>query len=146
MDFTPFCCLRIGSTVTGGWGASSWSTRCCCVPFYFLPWAWWDWGPRVTRAVPPFPAYLGFLWMLLLVAYGQRDPSTYHFNRHLERSFTQGFSAVLGFQEFFTWANTTLMSNLYSHYPGTLPSPRMCVSPLVHIPKNRHGSLSPSAL
>ncbi|XP_039081859.1 polycystic kidney disease protein 1-like 2 [Hyaena hyaena] len=63
-------------------------------------------------------AYLGFLWMLLLVAYGQRDPSTYHFNRHLERSFTQGFSAVLGFQEFFTWANTTLMSNLYSHYPG----------------------------
>ncbi|XP_053067305.1 polycystic kidney disease protein 1-like 2 isoform X2 [Acinonyx jubatus] len=63
-------------------------------------------------------AYLGFLWMLLLVAYGQRDPSTYHFNRHLEHSFTQGFSAVLGFQEFFTWANTTLVSNLYSHYPG----------------------------
>ncbi|XP_078295351.1 polycystin-1-like protein 2 [Panthera onca] len=63
-------------------------------------------------------AYLGFLWMLLLVAYGQRDPSTYHFNRHLEHSFTQGFSAVLGFREFFTWANTTLVSNLYSHYPG----------------------------
>ncbi|KAF3817624.1 hypothetical protein GH733_012911 [Mirounga leonina] len=58
-------------------------------------------------------AYLGFLWMLLLVAYGQRDPSTYHFNRHLEHSFTQGFSAVLNFKEFFI-----LMSNLYSHYPG----------------------------
>ncbi|XP_072588067.1 polycystin-1-like protein 2 [Vulpes vulpes] len=63
-------------------------------------------------------AYLGFLWMLLLVAYGQRDPSTYHFNRHLEHSFTQGFSAVLSFKEFFMWANTTLVSNLYSHYPG----------------------------
>ncbi|XP_077919652.1 polycystin-1-like protein 2 [Halichoerus grypus] len=63
-------------------------------------------------------AHLGFLWMLLLVAYGQRDPSTYHFNRHLEHSFTQGFSAVLSFKEFFMWANTTLMSNLYSHYPG----------------------------
>uniref|UniRef100_M3YDV1 Polycystin-1-like protein 2 n=1 Tax=Mustela putorius furo TaxID=9669 RepID=M3YDV1_MUSPF len=63
-------------------------------------------------------AYLGFLWMLLLVAYGQRDPSTYHFNRHLEHSFTQGFSAVLSFREFFVWANTTLLSNLYSYYPG----------------------------
>ncbi|OWK15924.1 hypothetical protein Celaphus_00003976 [Cervus elaphus hippelaphus] len=63
-------------------------------------------------------AYLGFLWMLLLVAYGQRDPCAYHFNRHLEHSFTRGFSTVLSFQQFFTWANTTLMSNLYSHYPG----------------------------
>ncbi|XP_069871843.1 polycystin-1-like protein 2 [Dipodomys merriami] len=63
-------------------------------------------------------AYLGFLWMLLLVAYGQRDPSAYHFNRHLEHSFTQGFSAVLGFQGFFEWANTTLMNNLYGHHPG----------------------------
>ncbi|ELR47512.1 hypothetical protein M91_21384, partial [Bos mutus] len=62
-------------------------------------------------------AYLGFLWMLLLVAYGQRDPSAYHFNRHLEHSFTKGFSTVLSFQQFFTWANTTLVSNLYSHYP-----------------------------
>ncbi|XP_002917769.2 LOW QUALITY PROTEIN: polycystic kidney disease protein 1-like 2 [Ailuropoda melanoleuca] len=63
-------------------------------------------------------AHLGFLWMLLLVAYGQRDPSTYYFNRHLEHSFTHGFSAVLSFKEFFIWANTTLVSNLYSHYPG----------------------------
>ncbi|KAL1784629.1 polycystic kidney disease protein 1-like 2 [Sigmodon hispidus] len=63
-------------------------------------------------------AYLGFLWMLLLVAYGQRDPSAYHFNRHLEHSFTQGFSAVLGFREFFEWANTTLVKNLYGHQPG----------------------------
>ncbi|KAB0352703.1 hypothetical protein FD754_017560 [Muntiacus muntjak] len=63
-------------------------------------------------------AYLGFLWMLLLVTYGQRDPCAYHFNRHLERSFTRGFSTVLSFQQFFTWANTTLVSNLYSHYPG----------------------------
>ncbi|KAM5297461.1 LOW QUALITY PROTEIN: polycystin-1-like protein 2 [Glossophaga mutica] len=62
--------------------------------------------------------YLGFLWMLLLVAYGQRDPSACHLNRHLKHSFTQGFSAVLGFQEFFMWANTTLVRNLYSHHPG----------------------------
>jgi polycystin 1L2 len=62
--------------------------------------------------------------MLLLVAYGQRDPSAYHFHRHLEQSFTQAFSAVLGFQEFFEWANTTLMNNLYGHHPGTVPWPQ----------------------
>ncbi|XP_048210684.1 polycystic kidney disease protein 1-like 2 [Perognathus longimembris pacificus] len=63
-------------------------------------------------------AYLGFLWMLLLVAYGQRDPSAYHLHRHLEHSFTRGFSAVLSFQGFFEWANTTLMNNLYGPHPG----------------------------
>uniref|UniRef100_G3TAP4 Uncharacterized protein n=1 Tax=Loxodonta africana TaxID=9785 RepID=G3TAP4_LOXAF len=73
------------------------------------------------------PAYLGFLWMLLLVAYGQRDPSAYHFNRHLQHSFTQGFSDVLSFQEFFTWANTTLINNLYSHHPVFI-SDKKCFS------------------
>ncbi|XP_062032025.1 polycystin-1-like protein 2 [Lepus europaeus] len=63
-------------------------------------------------------ANVGFLWMLLLAAYGQRDPNAYHFNRHLEHSFTQGFSAVLSFQEFFKWANTTLMNNLFTHHSG----------------------------
>nr|Q7TN88.1 RecName: Full=Polycystin-1-like protein 2; Short=Polycystin-1L2; AltName: Full=PC1-like 2 protein; AltName: Full=Polycystic kidney disease protein 1-like 2; Flags: Precursor [Mus musculus]AAO32797.1 polycystic kidney disease 1-like 2 [Mus musculus] len=63
-------------------------------------------------------AYLAFLWMLLLVAYGQRDPNAYHFHRHLERSFSQGFSPVLGFRGFFEWANTTLVKNLYGHHPG----------------------------
>ncbi|XP_004626039.1 polycystic kidney disease protein 1-like 2 [Octodon degus] len=63
-------------------------------------------------------AYLGFLWMLLLAAYGQRDPSAYHFHRHLESSFTRGFSDVLGFPEFFEWANNTLVNNLYSLHPG----------------------------
>lgn len=89
---------------------------------HFLPWAWWDREPCLTSDCAS-SAYLGFLWMLLLVAYGQRDPNAYHFNRHLEHSFTQGFSAVLGFQEFFTWANTTLVSNLYSHHSGTVPLP-----------------------
>ncbi|XP_007516702.1 polycystin-1-like protein 2 [Erinaceus europaeus] len=62
--------------------------------------------------------HLGCQWMLLLVAYGQRDPSAYHFNKHLEDSFTQGFSDVLSFWGFFTWANTTLICNLYSCHPA----------------------------
>lgn len=84
-------------------------------------------GPLPDQGCLSLPVYVGFLWMLLLVAYGQRDPSAYHLNRHLEHSFTQGLSAVLGFQEFFTWANTTLLSNLYGHHPGAVPLPQdMC--------------------
>uniref|UniRef100_G1Q633 Uncharacterized protein n=1 Tax=Myotis lucifugus TaxID=59463 RepID=G1Q633_MYOLU len=64
------------------------------------------------------PVILSFSYMHTWASYGQRDPSAYHFNRHLKHSFTQGFSAVLGFQEFFMWANTTLVQNLYSHHPG----------------------------
>ncbi|XP_030083568.2 polycystic kidney disease protein 1-like 2 [Serinus canaria] len=63
-------------------------------------------------------AYLGFLWMLLLVAYGQRDPNSYYLNKHIEDSFTDGFHDVYSYQDFFTWANTTLLKNLYGTYKG----------------------------
>ncbi|NXX70741.1 PK1L2 protein, partial [Spizella passerina] len=63
-------------------------------------------------------AYLGFLWMLLLVAYGQRDPNSYYLNKHIEESFTDGFHDVYSYQDFFTWANTTLLRNLYGSYKG----------------------------
>uniref|UniRef100_G3VUE5 Polycystic kidney disease protein 1-like 2 n=1 Tax=Sarcophilus harrisii TaxID=9305 RepID=G3VUE5_SARHA len=63
-------------------------------------------------------AYIGFLWMLLLIAYGQRDPNAYYLNRHLENSFSTGLQGVLSFQEFFVWAKTTLLHNLYSSYSG----------------------------
>ncbi|NXA11711.1 PK1L2 protein, partial [Sapayoa aenigma] len=62
--------------------------------------------------------YIGFLWMLLLVAYGQRDPNSYYLNKHIEDSFTGGFHDVYSYQDFFTWANTTLLKNLYGSYKG----------------------------
>ncbi|XP_067853685.1 polycystin-1-like protein 2 [Heptranchias perlo] len=63
-------------------------------------------------------AYLGFLWMLLLVAYGQRDPNSYYLNKAIENSFTSGFDDILGYSDFFKWANSTLISNLFGFYPG----------------------------
>ncbi|KAM6380599.1 polycystin-1-like protein 3 [Pluvialis apricaria] len=63
-------------------------------------------------------AYLGFLWMLLLVAYGQRDPNSYYLNKHIENSFTDGFDDVYSYRDFFSWANTTLVKNLYGSYKG----------------------------
>uniref|UniRef100_A0ACB8EA10 Uncharacterized protein n=1 Tax=Sphaerodactylus townsendi TaxID=933632 RepID=A0ACB8EA10_9SAUR len=63
-------------------------------------------------------AYLGFLWMLLLVAYGQRDPNSYYLNKHIESSFTDGFQDIFSYQDFFKWARTTLVSSLYGPYQG----------------------------
>ncbi|XP_056382167.1 polycystic kidney disease protein 1-like 2 [Hyla sarda] len=73
---------------------------------------------KVFALIREILAYFGFLWMLLLVAYGQRDPNSYYLNMHIENSFTNGLDKVCSYQEFFTWANTTLISNLYGTYPG----------------------------
>ncbi|XP_068117923.1 polycystin-1-like protein 2 [Hyperolius riggenbachi] len=73
---------------------------------------------KVFALIREILAYLGFLWMLLLVAYGQRDPNSYYLNKHIEHSFTDGLGQVCSYQDFFTWANTTLINNLYGSYAG----------------------------
>ncbi|XP_040185090.1 polycystic kidney disease protein 1-like 2 [Rana temporaria] len=73
---------------------------------------------KVFALIREILAYLGFLWMLLLVAYGQRDPNSYYLNKHIEGSFTDGMGKVCSYQDFFNWANTTLINNLYGTHPG----------------------------
>lgn len=63
-------------------------------------------------------AYLGFMWMLLLVAYGQRDPNAYFLNQHVQQSFTNGTSDMMSLNDVFMWTNTTLLSSLFGQYPG----------------------------
>ncbi|KAF7660849.1 hypothetical protein LDENG_00274430 [Lucifuga dentata] len=62
--------------------------------------------------------YLGFLWMLLLVAYGQRDPSAFLLSKHIRQSFSKGTSDSMSIGDVFIWANTSLLSNLFGIYPG----------------------------
>uniref|UniRef100_A0A3B5Q509 Polycystic kidney disease protein 1-like 2 n=1 Tax=Xiphophorus maculatus TaxID=8083 RepID=A0A3B5Q509_XIPMA len=61
--------------------------------------------------------YMGFMWVLLLVAYGQRDPNAYFLSRHIRQSFSKGISNTMSIQDVFNWANTTLLSNLYGDHP-----------------------------
>lgn len=63
-------------------------------------------------------AYMGFMWMLLLVAYGQRDPNAYFLTQHIRQSFSKGISDTMSIQDVFNWANTTLLSNLFGEHPG----------------------------
>ncbi|KAM6955775.1 polycystin-1-like protein 2 [Lycodopsis pacificus] len=62
--------------------------------------------------------YMGFMWMLLLVAYGQRDPNAFFLNRHIRDSFSGKISDSMSLGDVFTWANTSLLSNLFGVYPG----------------------------
>ncbi|XP_041077005.1 polycystic kidney disease protein 1-like 2 [Polyodon spathula] len=73
---------------------------------------------KVFALIREIVAYIGFLWMLLLVAYGQRDPNGYFLTSHIRQSFTSGLSDSMKHGDFFNWAKSTLLSNLYGPYPG----------------------------
>ncbi|XP_015245063.1 PREDICTED: polycystic kidney disease protein 1-like 2 [Cyprinodon variegatus] len=62
--------------------------------------------------------YIGFMWMLLLVAYGQKDGNAFLLKRHIRNSFSKGVQNSMTLQDVFTWANTTLLKNLFGSYPG----------------------------
>ncbi|KAI3355890.1 hypothetical protein L3Q82_004434 [Scortum barcoo] len=74
---------------------------------------------EVRKCMCPFvAAYVLFLWMLLLVAYGQRDPNAYLLNQHIRNSFSTAISDSMSLGDVFTWANTSLLNNLFGVYPG----------------------------
>ena len=63
-------------------------------------------------------AYMGFMWVLLLVAYGQRDPNAYFLTQHIRQSFSRDVADSMSIQDVFNWANSTLLSNLFGEHPG----------------------------
>nr|XP_046201462.1 polycystic kidney disease protein 1-like 2 [Oncorhynchus gorbuscha] len=73
---------------------------------------------KVFALIKEILTYMGFMWMLLLVAYGQRDPNAYFLTQHIRQSFSQGISDSMSHKDVFTWANTSLLSNLFGEYPG----------------------------
>nr|XP_054588101.1 polycystic kidney disease protein 1-like 2 isoform X1 [Nothobranchius furzeri] len=73
---------------------------------------------KVFSLIREILVYMGFMWVLLLVAYGQRDPNSYFLTRHIRQSFSKGISSTMSIQDMFNWANSTLLSNLYGNHPG----------------------------
>lgn len=63
-------------------------------------------------------AYIGFMWMLLLVVYGQRDPNAFFLNQHIRKSFSSNITASMSADDVLTWANTSLLTHLFGKYPG----------------------------
>ncbi|CAL8267238.1 unnamed protein product [Lota lota] len=62
--------------------------------------------------------YVGFMWMLLLVAYSQRDPNAFYLSQHIRSSFSRQTSSSMTYSQVFSWANGTLLNNLFGDYPG----------------------------
>lgn len=56
--------------------------------------------------------------MLLLVAYGQRDPNAYYLTKHIEQSFKRGIADSMTYKDVFTWANTTLLNSVFGKQTG----------------------------
>nr|XP_057945528.1 polycystin-1-like protein 2 isoform X3 [Doryrhamphus excisus] len=73
---------------------------------------------KVFALIREILAYMGFMWMLLLVAYGQRDPNAYFLTQHIRQSFSKGIADTMSIQDVFNWANTTLLSSLFGDHPG----------------------------
>ncbi|XP_068452137.1 polycystin-1-like protein 2 [Clinocottus analis] len=73
---------------------------------------------KVFGLIREILAYMGFMWMLLLVAYGQRDPNAYFLTQHIRQSFSRGISDSMSIQDMFNWANTTLLSNVFGEHLG----------------------------
>lgn len=61
--------------------------------------------------------------MLLLVAYGQRDPNAFYLTQHIQQSFRTGIADSMTYKDVFTWANTTLLNKVFGQQPGI---PFMC--------------------
>ncbi|KAL2088543.1 hypothetical protein ACEWY4_015442 [Coilia grayii] len=73
---------------------------------------------KVFALIREIVIYMGFMWMLLLVAYGQRDPNAYYLTQHIQQSFSSGITDSMSHKEVFTWVNTSLLNNIFGQYPG----------------------------
>ncbi|XP_073691874.1 polycystin-1-like protein 2 [Garra rufa] len=73
---------------------------------------------KVFALIREILIYVGFLWMLLLVAYGQRDPHAYYLTHHIRQSFSNGISETMNHKDILNWAKSSLLSNLFGEYPG----------------------------
>ncbi|XP_058257289.1 polycystin-1-like protein 2 [Hemibagrus wyckioides] len=73
---------------------------------------------KVFALIREILIYVGFLWMLLLVAYGQRDPNAYYLTQHIQQSFRTGIADSMTYKGVFTWANTTLLNSVFGQQPG----------------------------
>ncbi|XP_067314223.1 polycystin-1-like protein 2 isoform X2 [Pseudorasbora parva] len=65
---------------------------------------------KVFALIREILIYVGFLWMLLLVAYGQRDPNAYYLTQHIRQSFSNRISASMNHKDIFNWAKSSLAS------------------------------------
>ncbi|KAL6468973.1 hypothetical protein MHYP_G00224970 [Metynnis hypsauchen] len=73
---------------------------------------------KVFALIMEILIYVLFLCVLLTAAYGQRDPNAYFLTQHIQQSFSNGISDSMSHEDVFTWANSTLLKNIFGRYSG----------------------------
>ncbi|MGH0125309.1 UNVERIFIED_CONTAM: hypothetical protein FKN15_022898 [Acipenser sinensis] len=63
-------------------------------------------------------AHLLFLSLLMVIAYAARNPNQFYLYRAVHSSTSTNLEWVREIQDFYPWANTTLLPNLYGEYRG----------------------------
>ncbi|XP_038661911.1 polycystic kidney disease protein 1-like 2 [Scyliorhinus canicula] len=63
-------------------------------------------------------AHVGFLVMLAIIAYGERNPHSFYFSKALNNSFTKKFNGSLTIDDIYIWTDEILLPNLYGVYEG----------------------------
>ncbi|XP_022098115.1 polycystic kidney disease protein 1-like 2 isoform X2 [Acanthaster planci] len=66
--------------------------------------------------------YFFFIWLVLIVAYSQRDRSSYYLTKHVRDVFfsSDEYHSISDFDGFFEWADLTLLRGLYQGDDQTL--------------------------
>lgn len=62
--------------------------------------------------------HLMFLSLLLTIAYGEKNLSSFHFNSAINQTFTPSFNHIRSTDDFYFWANKLLLPKLYGSYEG----------------------------
>ncbi|XP_066504124.1 polycystin-1-like protein 2 [Hoplias malabaricus] len=62
--------------------------------------------------------HIGFLCVLLLAAYSQRDTNAYFLTQHIQKSFSSGILDSMSPEDVFAWANSTLLKSIFGQRSG----------------------------
>ncbi|KAJ1083633.1 hypothetical protein NDU88_003790 [Pleurodeles waltl] len=73
---------------------------------------------ELYRFIRDFVVHIIFLAVIMIIAYAEKSPNGFYLNRAIQQSFTSNFDKVLDIDSFYSWANSTLFSNLYGTYQG----------------------------
>ncbi|XP_013408339.1 polycystic kidney disease protein 1-like 2 [Lingula anatina] len=76
---------------------------------------------RMYAIIREVIGYIIYCWLLMLMAYGQRDPQVYYLNKSLTDLFVPNFMQVKTFDDFWVYVKDTAITNLYDQEdPGFL--------------------------
>uniref|UniRef100_A0A8C5UZZ4 Polycystin 1 like 3, transient receptor potential channel interacting n=1 Tax=Microcebus murinus TaxID=30608 RepID=A0A8C5UZZ4_MICMU len=80
-------------------------------------------GKRLFRLTGDILVQILFLILLMTTVYSARNSNRFYLRQAIWKSFSQHFSEIKLLEDFYPWANRTLLPNLYGDYRGKSHNP-----------------------